>query len=229
LNILIFDTATPLEFIILGGESDVFMHHETVDRTHSATIFQNMKKLLNEARIDLSSIDLIAAGIGPGSFTGIRIAVTTARMLAQILNIPLIGIKTHELYASSVQASPGEQILIAFDARKKRVFGALYRHGEQPGETVELVPPGDYGMEELLQKADPEARTWCAGDGIGPYGTIVDEILKNHRHLENFIPSGDAILELVLKKYKTGKNKIHYSEIHPFYARKSDAETARGK
>ncbi len=91
------------------------------------TLFDNIDAALAGAGISATDLQLIGVGIGPGSFTGIRIAVSTARMLAQVLSIPLAGLSSPLIYAASMEALPGEYLMTAFDAKKGRVFGALYR------------------------------------------------------------------------------------------------------
>ena len=98
-----------------------------VNTSHSVTLLDTINRCLDTLGLAPGDLNCLGVGVGPGSFTGIRIAVTTARMLAQVLGIPLVGIQTHLLYAVSVRGGRGDNIMIAFDAKKGRVFGALYR------------------------------------------------------------------------------------------------------
>lgn len=228
MNILVFDTATKTEIVAVSGNNKVFHTAEVVSETHSKTIFHNIDNLLKKSGLCINDINLIGVGLGPGSFTGIRIAVTTARMLAQLLNSPLVGIKTQEIYAASVEANIDDNILIAIDAKKDRVFGALYKRDTNPLSPVEIVPPGDYPIEVLLEKADYN-KTFIAGDGAEKYLSKISRGLSNPVFLPDFLPSGGIACKLIHQIYN--KNPGNYENIYgvvPFYARKSDAEIVKG-
>ncbi len=225
LNKLLIDTSNEIELVSVSANHSIFERAEVVKKSHSATLFNNIQSVLENAGLAIGDIQLISVGVGPGSFTGIRIAVSTARMLAQLLDVPLAGIKTQLIYASSVSALENENILVAFDAKKQRVFGALYRRGKSPGENREIVPPGDYPMEYLAERADRDHTTHLAGSGSFKYMNTIKEKLKDPVYHEDFLPSGRIALEIIEEEY-TG-NPGSYSRITktvPFYARKSDAE-----
>ena len=140
MNTLVLDTATHTEMAAVRiGSCDT---HEIyrADISHSVALFERIDRALKSAHASIKDIELIAVGIGPGSFTGIRIAVTTARMLAQTLNVPLIGIPTTELFAVSADANTDQDIVVAFDAKKSRVFGARYKNA--PEGLVCITEPG---------------------------------------------------------------------------------------
>jgi tRNA threonylcarbamoyladenosine biosynthesis protein TsaB len=225
LNRLLIDTSNEIELVTAASGDRVSETVEVVKKSHSVTLFGNIRKVLEDAGLTINDIQLIGVGIGPGSFTGIRIAVSTARMLAQLLKVPLTGIKTQLIYASSVSALEGENILVAFDAKKQRVFGALYRRGKSPGENEEIVPPGDYPMDYLAERADKEYRTHLAGNGSLRYIDQINEKLKNFSFNKDFMPSGKTALDLIEEEY--AGNPDYHNRIQntvPFYARKSDAE-----
>lgn len=226
MNKLFIDTSNEIELVSAVSGGKVYETAEIVKKSHSVTLFNNIKAVLENAGLVIGNIHLIGVGIGPGSFTGIRIAVSTARMIAQLLDIPLVGIKTQLIYASSVSALEGENILVAFDAKKQRVFGALYRRGKSPGECQEIVPPGDYSMDHLVNKAEKDYRTHLVGNGSFKYMSIVKDKLKDSLISEDFLPSARAAFEIIEKEHR--KNPDFYSRITntvPFYARKSDAES----
>ena len=95
LNILVIDTSTDIELISLSVNDTIYQFCDNAGMSHSVTMFQNLSSILSQASIGINDIDLIGTGIGPGSFTGIRIAVSAARMFAQILKVPLVGLKSH--------------------------------------------------------------------------------------------------------------------------------------
>jgi tRNA threonylcarbamoyladenosine biosynthesis protein TsaB len=230
LNILVIDTSTEIEFIALSVNGRIFEFSQNAGISHSVTMFQNLSALLSRASISINDIDLFGVGIGPGSFTGIRIAVSTARMFAQILGIPLVGLKSQEIYAVSTVVPEDKTIIAAFDAKKSKVFAGVYHIIDSI--TQEIIEPGDYTMKELLDSIKNPRELLCIGDGCGKYISIIEEYAadKNisYEYLENFAPAGKAVVDLALRKYKESPEEFtDFNSTVPFYTRKSDAEIAK--
>ncbi len=226
MNVLIIDTATPVETVIVQAGGRFRETIKPYERSHSVSLFTSIDSCLGELGLTIRDIDLIGVGIGPGSFTGIRIAVSTARMLAQVLGKPLVGVTTTMIFAVSVSCAVGDYILIAFDAKKKRVFGALYlkKDGFLPAE---IVPPGDYAIEYLLENVGPNCRIFAAGDGVSKYYRSISGKKDSVVFIEDLRPRGDLISRHVIDIYNAGPHKFtDYNAVKPLYSRKSDAEIA---
>ncbi len=224
MNTLVIETATSTELLAASSGG------RTSDRTaasrvsHSVTLFANLDAALGELGIGIRDIELIGVGVGPGSFTGIRIAVSTARMLAQALGRPLVPVKSQLLYAASVAAAPGEYVLVAFDAKKGRVFGALYRFSDDPLSPVEVMPPGDYEIARLTPPARGK-RAFAVGDGAEKYRSEIEAHIPECTLLAGFVPSGSVACRIVGDIYATNPDRYaDFTAVVPFYARKSDAE-----
>jgi len=242
LNILTIDTSTDIELIALSVNEKIFQYSDNAKMSHGVTMFDNLSLLLSQAAIKIDEIDLIGTGIGPGSFTGIRIAVSAARMFAQILKKPLVGIKSHEIFAASV-GETDKTILAAFDAKKSKVFAGVY--GSVPATCsepykvtsptlCEIIEPGDYYMEDLLESIKNHKDIICIGDGCEKYIDIIDGFSKKndlfYTKIDSFLPDGKAATELTLRKYNESREKyMNFENTVPFYARKSDAEVLRTK
>lgn len=228
MNILVFDTASKIEIVAAAATDTWADASASVGMSHSLKLMENVDACLKKLGLALADLDIIGVGIGPGSFTGIRIAVTTARMLSQLTGKPLVGIATQLLYAAGVPAGPGENILVAFDAKKNRVFGALYQKSADTMNPVEVVQPGDYPIGRLLDGIDSRRLTHLVGDGTEKYldETAVDGI--THVRHAGFIPPAQNICTLVGERYEKNPGEYaDYGRVLPFYARKSDAEAAR--
>jgi len=226
----VIDTSTEIEFLALSIKGKIFQYSENEGLSHSVTMFQNLSSILSQAAIGIRDIDLIGTGVGPGSFTGIRIAVTTARMFAQILGIPLVGLRSQEIYAASAVSSEDKTVLVAFDAKKSKVFAGVYR--VKDSMTYEITEPGDYSMQEIIDSIKNPGELVCVGDGCGKYIDIIKQSSQkkgfSYKYLENFIPDGKAATDLTLRKYKEFPER--YADLNstvPFYTRKSDAEIAK--
>ena len=230
MNILIIDTATSVELVGVSSGGRISGMSNATEVSHSVSLFENIDRALNENCLGIMDIGLIGVGVGPGSFTGIRIAVSTARMLSQLLEKPLVGLKTHLIYAVSACFMTGikhENILVAFDARKGRVFGALYRRGSDIYSPFEIVPPGDYSVDFIFGKIDISGRTIAIGSGSEKYKEKFGKIQGLDIEME-FRPDAAAACSLTEFCYR--KNPALYKNIEttvPFYSRKSDAEIMR--
>ena len=227
MNILVIDTASSLEIVAACAGTGAVETSTLVQTSHSTTLMGAIDGCLGRLGLAPRGLDCIGVGIGPGSFTGIRIAVTTARMFAQVLGKPLVGVKTQLLFAVSAGADEGENILVAFDAKKGRVFGALYRCTGDALAPREIVPPGDYHIDALIAGVDRTRRTHLIGDGTRKYADALAPV-GHAVFREDFASDGAAMCGLVRALYRADPGA--YADLNatvPCYARKSDAEVAR--
>jgi tRNA threonylcarbamoyladenosine biosynthesis protein TsaB len=228
LNILTIDTSTNTEIIAAAKQDQYANLSSQIEISHSQTIFKNIDTALKELKLSINDIKLIGVGIGPGSFTGIRIAVTTARMLAQVLNIPLVGVSTPLIFATALNASYDDYVLIAFDAKKKKVFGALYKITQDKYKPQEIVKPGDYYIDDLIKELNNSATVHCYGNGINRYFEDINGKLNKMKNYENFIPEAEAVSNLTKSLYEAAPEAyLDYKLVTPDYTRKSDAEVAK--
>ncbi len=227
MNILAIDTATDVEIIAASRGAAVSDATRRAGMSHSITMFGAIDEALRKLGITIHDINLIGVGIGPGSFTGIRIAVTTARMLAQILRVPLAPLHSPLLYAASVAAARGDFILAAFDAKKGKVFGALYRKTDNELVLAVIVPPGDYLIGDLTARVEKQSNVFCIGSGAARYREAVAGAIPHSSFPEDFFPSGEIACRLAKHVFSSTPDLCSpVGKITPMYTRKSDAEIA---
>lgn len=146
--ILALDTATETCGVAVAeGERVLVEYSERVGRNHSSRLFPLIETALKAAGREASDLEGIAVTIGPGSYTGLRIALSSASTLSYALDIPVIGLTTLEVLAFA--AGPREGLISPLiDARGGRVYAALYRKdGKQP---VTVLEPGVTGIKEWV-------------------------------------------------------------------------------
>ena len=130
--ILNIDTSTEVCSVALCGDGMILSHHEDFDgRNHALFLSGFIKKCLDYLKERELKLEAIAVSMGPGSYTGLRIGLSEAKGLAFSLNIPLIGINTLQLLATTVMFSLEEQddntlYVPMIDARRHEVFTAVY-------------------------------------------------------------------------------------------------------
>jgi tRNA threonylcarbamoyl adenosine modification protein YeaZ len=131
MRVLAIDTATLTGSIALV-EHDGIVRAESglyIQGAHSAVIVESVRALLAQSKCELGSIDAFAAGLGPGSFTGIRIGVAIAKGFGLATNKPVFGVGSLELLAASALGAIGP-VVSAIDARRNEVFFAVFSRGD---------------------------------------------------------------------------------------------------
>lgn len=123
---LALDTANDRIAVALAGEGRETMRAEAISRGHAERLFPLIDELLAAAGVEIESVGRIAVNVGPGSFTGIRIAVAAARGLGLALGVPVVGIDALRLIAASLDKPADGPVLAAVDARRGEVYAALY-------------------------------------------------------------------------------------------------------
>jgi len=128
LTLLGFDTATPACSAALWAGGEVVAHRRIEDQgRHAETLVPMLREVAAEGSTTLAAVDRFAVTVGPGSFTGIRIGLATARGLALALKRPLIGLSTLEVLAAGVpEAERDGPILAALDAGRGRLYAQLF-------------------------------------------------------------------------------------------------------
>jgi tRNA threonylcarbamoyladenosine biosynthesis protein TsaB len=132
--------------------------------------------LLRAAGLEIRDVDRIVVGVGPGGFTGLRIGVATALGLGQALGIPVVGAVSLEALAVGIADAvwaAADRPLVApvIDARRREVFGALYR-AAAGGALEELLPPAarsPAGLAAAVAQVAGEERVYVAGNGVEAY------------------------------------------------------------
>ena len=194
-----------------------------VQTTHSARLMPALDHILRDSSVDKGELDGIAISIGPGSFTGLRIGLATAKGLALGLGIPLVGVPTLDALAGNIPFA-AHQVCPMLDARKGEVYTSLFRH--ENGALVRRSPYQVMPPRDLVEQIDE--KTIFLGDAVDVYGDLVREKLGD---LALFAPDAQRlpraaiVAEIGLLKLKTGK-RLDIASSEPIYIRPSDAEVS---
>ena len=180
--------------------------------SHSENLHVFIEQVLKESNLQPKAIKAIAISAGPGSYTGLRIGVATAKGLCYGWDIPLIALPTLRILAEQVtyEFTDIEYIIPMIDARRMEVFTAVYSHDFSPilGERAEILTESTF--DTYLNKG----KTIFLGDGITKFQAICKH--KNAYFWENKFPSAKQMGRLALEKYQAQAfENIAYFE--PFY------------
>ena len=180
--------------------------------SHSENLHVFIEQVLKESNLQPKAIKAIVISAGPGSYTGLRIGVATAKGLCYGWDIPLIALPTLRILAEQVtyEFTDIEYIIPMIDARRMEVFTSVYSHDFSSilGERAEILTESTF--DTYLNKG----KTIFLGDGITKFQAICKH--KNAYFWENKFPSAKQMGRLALEKYQAQAfEDIAYFE--PFY------------
>lgn len=209
--VLAIDTAGPVVGVALAVDEAVAVRTERVQRGAEARLIPWAQALGAEAGIALTALDGVAVAVGPGAFTGIRVGLATAVGLSLGLGIPLWGGSSLRSRAARIEGDL--PVLSLLDARKARVYAALFRGGD------EIAGPGDVDPAEAVAWA--QGPFVAIGEGALVYreaieaagGTVADD--AEH-------PGVDALARLAIAGLGRGEGRDP-GEVRPVYLREPDA------
>lgn len=184
--------------------------------THSETLMTIIKKVLEEANIELKDIDLIVCDKGPGSFTGIRIGVATAKAFSDSLNIPTIGISSLEALAHNV--SEQGTICSLIDARNDSAYWAVFEKSEN-----QYILKNEFSADNIsviLEKTSKYKEIVFVGDGTETYKNDILNTLPKSRFINDNDLSAVSIGIAGINHFE----KNDKSDLLPLYIRKPQAE-----
>jgi len=223
--LLALDTSSIVATVALM-EDDKLIGEYTINhkRTHSQKLMPMIAELLESCETDMEHVHYVAVAEGPGSFTGLRIGVATAKGLAHAMNIPVVGISTLDALAFNLPFCHG-LICPILDARRGQVYTAVYKWDDEVLHIIE--EPMAITIEELADKLlfRPE-KVIFVGDGIQENKELLLQKLGERVIIapqSARMPKAAAVAQLALQKIQSGQVQSFY-ELTPEYLRKSEAE-----
>jgi tRNA threonylcarbamoyladenosine biosynthesis protein TsaB len=222
-QLLCFDTATPRVSVAVGRDGIALAELDLPPgRRHAEDLVPAIEEVCDRAGVALDSLAAVCVGIGPGLFTGLRVGVTTAKVLAQALRIPVVGVPTLDLVAYPLRHAT-RVVVPTIDARRGEVFYALYRGvpgGLQRFSDYAVGSPDELAGE-LAARGD---EVLIAGDGA----LLHEARFAGLEHVELAGPAAAwpraaALLELAAPRVEREAFCAPW-DLEPLYLRASDAE-----
>ena len=213
MNILAFDTSTEYLSLALLKGSETFNYDCNAGQTHSQIILPQIQALLDSAELQLSDLQCIAFGAGPGSFTGVRIAAGVAQGLGFGTNLPVVSVCT---LLALAEASGADKVIACLDARMGEVYHAAYEKTDDAWQCI--IEPGLYKPDAV---PTIEGAGWVgAGSGWQTYAEQLSAVyaVQLQATQPQQLPAATAILKLALPIFAKGEAKPA-SEAMPIYIR----------
>lgn len=223
-TVLAIDTATKVSSIAIANETDVLAEQTVLTNfTHSETLVPNIEAVMELTGIERDDLSAVAVSLGPGSFTGLRIGLATAKALSYALSIPLVGVPTLEVLAAALPY-PGAIIAPLIDAQKGNAYYALYEYVK-----TELVCKKDVVVaspKEILASLEEEnAPVILTGDFLPKLRKTGLELPENvsFAPITHRLPRASLVAVRAIKRLKKGEGKSPM-DLEPIYIRRSEAE-----
>ena len=223
MKVLSIETSTMLGGVAVVDENAGLIAETrlNVKSTHSERLMSVIDSVLKESMMSLNDIDAFAVSIGPGSFTGLRIGLSTAKGLSYATGKPLITVPTLDAFAWNFPFSSCP-VCIMLDARRNEVYTAVYRWQKNGFDRMmeELsVKPLD-----ILEKL--KGPVIFAGEGVHIYLELIKEVMKENAIIappDKMVPSPSNVAMLGMAK-ALQHDYTDASRVVPFYIRRSEAE-----
>ncbi len=230
MRVLGIDTATKTASVCLLDDKGIVGEHTLhVEQVHSKKIMPMIERMLKDVGVAVSDIDGIAVSSGPGSFTGLRIGMSTAKGLAYTLKIPIVGVSTLESLAFN--AVPTQKLVCPIlDARMKEVYSSLYRW--ENTELIKLKEEKALSLENLLSGLqDYQEPFLFVGEGaVRFFEDIQNSSLKKTELAPMHTNINRASSTAILGRDRISAGKAdQLMALQPSYLRRSQAEVAREK
>ena len=213
MKILAIDTSTKAGSVCLLNNDEIIGElYFNLEKTHSERILPIIDYLLKFSKTDINEIDLFVSGIGPGSFTGIRIGLSIAKGFSFALKKPLIGVSSLDALANDVYIE--DEFISIIEGRNNEFFYAVFKR-----ENEHLIKKSNYlsvKINELPKKkyAIILSNLLFLKNNKKNYNFPFENIIKGKLYAHNFGFIG-------FKKYK--KTEV-LSDVNPLYLKPSDAE-----
>lgn len=194
-------------------------------RSHAEVLHPFIQEILTESGVTLAQLDAFAVGLGPGSFTGIRVAANTAIGLAFAVDKKIVGVDSLVQVAAQIPSTETRKILVAANAFRQQLYTATYQY--EAGKLKVLNPPAAQPVDEVL--AGVQAPTLVCGDGT----SFLEPLSKDpataarleYRH--ELGPSAESLARIAAEVL-AGRSDLGqvfaWNEFRPLYLRASEAE-----
>jgi tRNA threonylcarbamoyladenosine biosynthesis protein TsaB len=219
MRILSVDTSTAACSIVLAVDGIIEAEASVEsEETHSVRLLPGIDTLLRSCGRTIGEVDAFAVISGPGSFTGVRIGLTTVKGLAESLAKPAIPVTAFEAWVEKFPEQQGILVPV-IDARRGEVYGAVFSRN---GETTELLSAGRVEKVAELLASISHPQVCFVGGGAAVYEELIVS-RPGWRVLQSDHFLGQALSRIALRRAKAS-DLASAAELQAYYLRRPDAE-----
>lgn len=219
MNVLVFDTAAETLVVAAARGDSWAAHYVHGGRRHAAQLAPCVAGLSAQLGLKAAEFALIGVGIGPGSFTGVRIGLATAKGMAAAGGARLVGISGLDALAHTRRHAPG-LVVPLIDARKRRFYAACYRAGRRLGDYLDQ-PPAELAASVRAAAATPDEAVLFTGPGAALFAAQLGAALPARWQVDAELPAAAprSLLQLTIDGAPAAA-----ADVRPLYLRRSEAE-----
>lgn len=208
MNILALDTSTKnFSLAVFKNNEPAASHNVVLDKILSDSIIPAIDSILRKARVSCAALDGYVVGLGPGSFTSLRVGLSTIKGFCLATQKPVVGLSSLDAIAMNVNAAPAQDICVITDAKRQMVYAAFYTKSSKG-----LRRKSRYlltGIKDLFPLIKKE--TIFVGDGLGSYQVLIEHhfahglpkvSFENENH---WLPQAEQLAVLALARFDQGK------------------------
>ena len=224
MKILGIDTSTMAANVaVLEDDKLICEYTINTKKTHSQKLMPMIENMLKLSDLDIKEIDAIAICVGPGSFTGLRIGMATAKAMAHVNNIPLIGVNSLEILGANMDLC-NRNICSILDAQRNQVYMNKYILKDDKITEVEEISIKP--IDELLEEISSSNEDWVlVGEAVYKYKEKIEEISNiTIPSPANNITKASTLCFVARDKMLANDQVYNCYNINPMYIRKSQAE-----
>ena len=219
MRILGIDTATWTASVGVVANGDVLGERSVgASLSHGLSLLPLIQGVLHDAGLQVAQLDGVAVSIGPGSFTGLRIGLSTAKGIAFAHGLPVVGVRTLLALAAVANLDEG-RVCPMLDARKGEVYAALFQ--VESGVPRCLIPESVLRADAWLSRVDGPCT--FLGDGVGALGEANSAGQWTVLPFDRFHPRGAVVAALGAERLYRGDGD-DLAALEPLYIRPSEAE-----
>jgi len=222
--ILGIETSTKTGSVAVVSEAGVIAQYSlNIEVTHSERLMSTVDRVLRDTGLAVADLDGFAVAIGPGSFTGLRIGISTVKGLALATGKPVAAVPTLQALAWNLPCS-ALPVCPLLDARKNEVYAALYAYDDSV--LVQMMPETVVSLSRLADQI--KEKTVFSGEGAHIYRADIEKNFGARAlfaPLSASLPSGASVAELGLGMITAGK-QADPDALIPKYIRRPEAEVA---
>lgn len=224
MKILGIDTSSKFLSIAVSEDKDIISEQShLLDRTHASMTLPKIKELLKKLKIPLNKIDAFVIGLGPGSFTGLRIGVSTVKGFGIATEKPCIGVPSIDAISLNVEGGH-DNIIPVIDAKREQVYSAIY---SKKGDNI--IRKSDYlllPLAKLMRRIKGEGI--FLGDGLSLYRDKIADLNKKAVFLEEkyWYPRAANLIKIGFSRIKKAK-KGGLDKLIPLYLYPEDCQVRK--
>lgn len=223
MNILAFDTAGDFLSVGIQTEAGFFEENRFSGLSHSEHLLPSVERLMKRADLKFKNLDLIVCSKGPGSFTGLRIGMSTAKGISTGCGTPIVSVNNLDIHSHALNFFDGAVVSV-IDARKKRFYSAVYSKGKLVSDYF------DISAQDLIKYLNNKYdRVLFTGPGSELLKkNITDNLLDIDFSVDYFQQKNGVSFSMIERGIDIfNKDGADPDDSGPFYIRLSDAELSR--